>query len=66
MKAWEIWSYQPAGWPEPHPAVIVSGPARVQVSVLTIDTKPPPASGECATGLPKVVRSQTTAFDNAL
>jgi hypothetical protein len=29
MKAWEIWSYQPAGWPEPHPAVIVSGPARV-------------------------------------
>jgi hypothetical protein len=28
MKAWEIWSYQPAGWPEPHPAVIVSGPAR--------------------------------------
>lgn len=33
---------------------------------FTIDTKPPPASGECATGLPKFVRSQTTAFDNAL
>jgi hypothetical protein len=29
MKAWEIWSYQPSGWPEPHPAVIVSSPSRV-------------------------------------
>jgi mRNA-degrading endonuclease toxin of MazEF toxin-antitoxin module len=29
MKPWEIWSYQPAGWPEPHPAVIVSSPNRV-------------------------------------
>ena len=29
MKAWEIWSYQPPGWPEAHPAVIVSHPARV-------------------------------------
>jgi hypothetical protein len=29
MKAWEIWSFQPAGWPEPHPAVIVSHPLRV-------------------------------------
>jgi hypothetical protein len=29
MKAWEIWSYQPAGWPEPHPAVIISHPERV-------------------------------------
>jgi len=29
MKAWEIWSYQPVGWPEPHPAVIVSSPSRV-------------------------------------
>ena len=36
------------------------------MSVLTIDTKPSLASGECATGLPKFVRSQTTAFDNAL
>ena len=39
---------------------------QVQVSVLTIDTKPSSASGECATALPKFVRSQTTAFDNAL
>jgi hypothetical protein len=29
MKTWEIWSYQPAGWPEPHPVVIVSHPDRV-------------------------------------
>jgi hypothetical protein len=29
MKAWEIWSYQPEGWPEPHPVVIVSAPGRV-------------------------------------
>ena len=29
MKAWEIWSFQPAGWNEPHPAVIVSAPLRV-------------------------------------
>ena len=29
MNAWEIWSYQPPGWPTAHPAVIVSHPARV-------------------------------------
>jgi len=29
MKAWEIWSYHPAGWPEPHPCVIISAPSRV-------------------------------------
>jgi mRNA-degrading endonuclease toxin of MazEF toxin-antitoxin module len=29
MKAWEIWSCQPAGWDEAHPAVIVSHPLRV-------------------------------------
>ena len=29
MKAWEIWYYQPAGWPEPHPCVIISSPQRV-------------------------------------
>ena len=29
MKAWEIWSYQPVEWPEAHPAVIVSSPARL-------------------------------------
>ena len=44
MKAWEIWSYHPPGWPEPHPAVIVSHPARVankaDVSVVMCTTKP--------------------------
>jgi len=43
MKAWEIWSYQPAGWPEPHPAVIVSGPARVahkpELNIIMCSTK---------------------------
>ena len=29
MKAFEIYSWQPAGWAEPHPAVIVSNPDRV-------------------------------------
>jgi len=29
MNAWEIWSFQPLGWPEAHPAVIVSSPGRV-------------------------------------
>ena len=29
MNAWEIWSYQPPGWPTAHPAVIVSSPERV-------------------------------------
>ena len=43
MKAWEIWSYQPAGWPESHPAVIVSGPARVahkpELNIIMCSTK---------------------------
>lgn len=29
MKPFEIFSWQPEGWPEPHPAVIISNPARV-------------------------------------
>jgi mRNA-degrading endonuclease toxin of MazEF toxin-antitoxin module len=29
MKAWDIFSYTPPGFPEPHPAVIVSHPDRV-------------------------------------
>jgi mRNA-degrading endonuclease toxin of MazEF toxin-antitoxin module len=29
MKAWDIFNWQPPGWPEPHPAVIVSHPDRV-------------------------------------
>jgi mRNA-degrading endonuclease toxin of MazEF toxin-antitoxin module len=38
MKAWDIYSFQPPNWPEPHPAVIVSHPLRVtnkpEVNVL--------------------------------
>jgi hypothetical protein len=29
VKAWDIFSYTPPGFPEPHPAVIVSHPNRV-------------------------------------
>jgi len=29
MKPFEIFSWQPEGWPEPHPAIIISNPARV-------------------------------------
>jgi hypothetical protein len=29
MKAWDIFSWQAPGWPEPHPVVIVSHPDRV-------------------------------------
>ena len=40
MKAWEIYSYQHPGWPEPHPAVIVSHPDRVtlkpEVTIFTV------------------------------
>jgi len=43
LKAWEIWSYQPAGWPDPHPAVVVSSPGRVankpDVNVLMCSSK---------------------------
>lgn len=45
MKAWDIWSFQPPGWSEPHPAVIVSHSARVankpEVNVLICSSKPP-------------------------
>ena len=44
MKAWDIFNWQPPGWPEPHPAVIVSHPARVankpEVSLLLCASKP--------------------------
>ena len=43
MKAWEIWSYQPEGWPEAHPAVITSAPLRVtnkpEINVLVCTSK---------------------------
>ena len=44
MKAWEILNWQPPGWPEPHPAVLVSHPNRVankpEVNVLMCSSKP--------------------------
>lgn len=29
MKPFEVYNWQPPGWPEPHPCVIVSHPSRV-------------------------------------
>ena len=44
MNAWEIWSYQPPGWPTAHPAVIVSHPVRVankaEVTVVMCTSQP--------------------------
>jgi hypothetical protein len=38
VKSWDIYSYTPPGFPEPHPAVIISHPDRVahkpMVSIL--------------------------------
>ncbi len=43
MKRFEIFSWQPEGWPEPHPAVIISNPARVankpEVEVVMCSSK---------------------------
>jgi mRNA-degrading endonuclease toxin of MazEF toxin-antitoxin module len=44
MKPFEVYSWQPPGWPEAHPCVIVSHPARAasqsDVEVLLCSTKP--------------------------
>jgi hypothetical protein len=45
MTAWDIWSFQPPGWIEPHPAVIVSHPGRVankpEINILICSSKAP-------------------------
>jgi hypothetical protein len=50
MKAWDIFNWQPPGWPEPHPAVIISHPSRVahklEVSLLMCATKPATRAAE--------------------
>jgi hypothetical protein len=50
MKAWDIFSWHPPGWPEPHPAVIVSHPVRVahkpEVNLLMCATKPATRTAE--------------------
>jgi hypothetical protein len=44
MKAWDIFSYAPPGFPEPHPAVIISHPDRVaakpDVNILMCSSHP--------------------------
>lgn len=52
MKTWDIYSFQPPNWPQPHPAVIVSHPQRVankpEVNVLMCSSqqarRPPEAN----------------------
>ena len=43
MNPFEIWTWQPPKWPEPHPVVIVSHPARAArktvVEVIACSTK---------------------------
>ena len=43
MKPWEIYSWQAPGWPEPHPAIIISEDSRVankpQVNMLLCSSK---------------------------
>jgi hypothetical protein len=43
LNAWDIFSYQPEGFPEPHPCVIISHPSRVankpEVNLLICSTK---------------------------
>jgi len=43
MKAWDIYSFQPQGWPQAHSAVIVSHPDRVanksEVTILMCSSK---------------------------
>ena len=43
MKPFDIFSWQPTGWSEPHPCVIVSNPARIEhkadVEVLMCSSK---------------------------
>src|SRR5947207_1708594 len=43
MKPFEIYSWQPTGWPEPHPCVIVSNPSRAankpEVEVILCSTQ---------------------------
>lgn len=43
MKPFDVFNWQPKGWPEPHPCVIVSHPSRVtnkpEVNVLMCSTK---------------------------
>jgi mRNA-degrading endonuclease toxin of MazEF toxin-antitoxin module len=43
LKAWDIFSFQPPGWPEAHPCVIISHPNRVatkpEVTIVMCSSK---------------------------
>jgi mRNA-degrading endonuclease toxin of MazEF toxin-antitoxin module len=44
VKPFDIYSWRPPGWPEPHPAVIISNPDRIarkpEVEVLMCSSRP--------------------------
>ena len=45
MKPFDVFSWQPPGWPEPHPCIVISHPARAAnkdpVEVLMCSSKTP-------------------------
>ena len=63
MKAWDIFSFQPPGWPEEHPCVIVSHPLRVtskpEINILMCSSKAPNRPAEPH----EVILDQTDGLD---
>jgi hypothetical protein len=63
LKAWDIFSYQPPEWPQPHPCVVISHPDRVankaDVSVLMCSSH----AASRAAKLHEVILDQTDGLD---
>jgi mRNA-degrading endonuclease toxin of MazEF toxin-antitoxin module len=63
MRPWEIYSWQVPGWPEPHPAVIISQDSRVankpEVNILLCSTKEATQSA----GPTEVILDKTDGLD---
>jgi len=63
LKAWDIFSFQPPGWPEEHPCVIVSHPSRVankpEVTVVMCSSKQAHRSAEAT----EVILDQEDGLD---
>ena len=63
MKPWEIYSWQAPGWPEPHPAIIISEVSRVankpEVNALLCSTKEPTRPA----GLTEVILDESDGLD---
>jgi len=63
VKPWAIYSWQPPGWPEPHPVVIVSEGSRVvhkpEVNILLCSSK----QAHRAPGPTEVILDQSDGLD---